>query len=201
MSTAEPLSPERAEYLWDQQGALLDRCELSAAYHGKRERFLGGMERLLQAVTAIAATSAFADIASKTQSLGRWFALLAAVAAILPLVLGLSERARLHGQLKAQFKSILADMYAVGVEWTEEQLSAFKGRVAKGESGEPASLSALVIHCQNEIAAARRQKVYPLRKSEVFFMHFYSFDGAQIVARGPHESAPLPAQPRPPVTS
>ncbi|MFT4243543.1 MAG: hypothetical protein QM569_14820 [Acidovorax sp.] len=197
MSTGE--NPERAKYLWDQQDALLDRCELSARYHGKRERFLGGVERLLQAVTAIAATSAFADIAGKTSDWGRWFALLAAVASILPLVLGLSERARLHGQLKAQFKSILADMYVVGVEWTEEQLSAFKGRVAKAESDEPASLAALVIHCQNEIAVTRHQKFYPLKWWEVALMHFYGFNGARIVARGPRESAPLSAQPRPPV--
>lgn len=199
MSTDENL--ERADYLWNQQGTLLERCELSARYHGKRERFLGGVERLLQAVTAIAATSAFADIASKTSEVGKCLALLAAVASILPLVLGLSERARLHGQLKAQFKSILADMYAVGVEWTEEQLSAFKGRVAKAESGEPASLSALVIHCQNEIAVAHHKEFYPLKWWEIALMHFYGFNGARIVARGPRDSVPPSVKPRPPVAS
>lgn len=194
-------SSERAKYLWTEQGTLLDRCQLSASYHGKRERFLGGMERALQAVTAIAATSAFADIAGKEGDWGKWLALIAAIAAILPLVLGFSDRARVHGQIKAQFKSIMAAMYAAGVEWTEVQLSDFKAQVAKIESGEPPSFAALVIHCQNEIAVGRRQKVYPLSGWEVLWMHLYSFDGAKIVERGARDSVgsvQKPAAPQPP---
>jgi hypothetical protein len=200
MSTTES-SPlvDRAKFLWDEQEELLERCRLSASYHAKRERFLGGMERALQAATAIAATSAFADIAGKDGDWGKWLALIAAIASILPLVFGFSERARVHGQLKAQFKSILAAMYAVGVEWTQEHLSDFKAQVAKIESGEPPSFAALVIHCQNEIAVGRRQKVYPLNWWEVCWMHLYSFDGSRIIERGPRESAPKIAAPQPPV--
>lgn len=182
---------DRAAYIYEEQDTLVDRCRLSASYHGKRERFLGGTERVMQAVTALAATSAFAKIAgdSVSNGLGQGLALVAAIAAILPLVFGFSEKARVHGQLKAQFKTTLAAMYAVGLEWSEEQLSDFKGQVAKIESGEPPALAALVIHCQNEIAVGAREKIYPLEWWEALLMHFISFDGAKIVARGPKDSS------------
>lgn len=178
-------TPDRASFIWDKQGDLMARCELSALYHGKRERFLGSMERTMQALTALAATSAFADIAGKPGgSIGKCLALIAAVASILPLVFGFAERARVHGQLKANYQSILADMYGVGLELTEKQLSDFRSRVAKIEAGESSPLAALVIHCQNEIAVSRDQPVFALSTFEKCFMHFYSFDGAAIYKRG-----------------
>ncbi|MBT9514970.1 MAG: hypothetical protein IV104_21725 [Acidovorax sp.] len=177
-------APDRASFVWDKQGDLMARCELSALYHGKRERFLGSMERTMQALTALAATSAFADIAGKPGStIGKCLALIAAVSSILPLVFGFAERARAHGQLKANFQSILADMYGVGLELSEEQLSEFRSRVAKIEAGESSSLAALVIHCQNEIAVAREQPVFALSIWEKCFMHFYSFDAVAIYER------------------
>lgn len=192
MSAADEAPAEdRATYIFNQQDTLLDRCRLSASYHGKRERFLGGTERVMQAVAALAATSAFADIASTATGggLGQCLALVAAVASILPLVFGFSEKARVHGQLKAQFKTTLASMYAIGLEWTEEQLAEFRAQVAKIEAGEPPALAALVIHCQNEIAVGARQETYPLEWWETLLMHFWSFDGAKIVKRGARESS------------
>ncbi|CAN5437997.1 hypothetical protein BH10PSE18_BH10PSE18_18910 [soil metagenome] len=181
--TVEDEFADGKQWLWNEQEALQDRCLFSASYHGKRERFFSVWERLLQALTAIAATSAFADITGKDNGASRWLALTAAIASIFPLVFGFADRARLHGQLKAGFKSLLARMYAAGIEWDDANLIAFRAQLAELEAGEPASLSALVIHCQNEIATSRKQRCYPLSWWEWLFMHFYGFDGAKIVAR------------------
>jgi hypothetical protein len=179
----------RGDWTWNEQDTLTYRACVSAAYHGRRERAFNVMERVFQAFTAIAATAAFADITGKGD-LARWFALAAAIASILPLVFGFASNAQRHGQLKAGFKSLLASIYAAGAELTEEQLGAFKAKVTELESGEPAGLAALVIHCQNEIAARERKTIYPLRFWERCLMHVYSFDGANIVARASRSTAP-----------
>jgi hypothetical protein len=173
---------DRGNWLWKAQDTLVDRACVSAAYHGKRERFYNVLERIFQAFTAITATAAFAEITGKG-NLARWFALAAAIASILPLVFSFAENARKHGQLKAGFKMLLSSMYAAGVEFTEEQFTSFKAQVADLEAGEPAALAALVIQCQNEIAAAKRQRCYPLTLWEWLGMHFYSFDPTVIVGR------------------
>lgn len=183
-----PSSDEREDWLWEEQDALQDRVQVSASYHAKRERFLGAMERLFQAVAAVTATSAYAglvDVAGQPTGFGKWFALAAAIASIAPLVFGLVERARQHGQLKSDFKTLLADMYQAESRWSESQLFSFKSRVAKLEAGEPQALAALVIQCQNELATSRGRHAYPLDRWEKFWMHLYSFDASAIVKRTP----------------
>jgi len=181
------------DWLWEEQDALQDRVQVSASYHAKRERFLGAVERFFQAVAAVTATSAYAglvDTAGKPNGFGQWFALAAAIASIAPLVFGLVERARQHGQLKSEFKTLLADMYQAELRWSESQLLAFKSRVAKLEAGEPQALAALVIQCQNELAISRGKHVYPLNGWEKFGMHLYSFDPSAIVMRTPRPGTP-----------
>lgn len=182
-------SDARGDWLWSEQDTLTYRACVSAAYHGRRERAFNVLERLFQAFTAVSATAAFADITGKGD-LARWFALAAAVASILPLVFGFATSAQRHGQLKAGFKSLLSSIYAGGPEMTEEQLGVFKSKLTELESGEPAGLAALVIHCQNEIAARERKTIYPLSFFERCLMHFYSFDGASIVERAKRNVAP-----------
>lgn len=181
------VSEERAAWLWKEQDALIYRVRISAAYNGRRERFFNVWERLLQAFTAITATAAFTDLAGKDGNgvvgIASWFAFAAAVASIVPLVLNLAGNAQRHGQLKSAFKSLLASMYSTRTELTEGEIAAFKAKVTEIEAGEPAAMPAVVIACQNEIAASEGKPVYPFGFWVRCWMHFYPFDGAEIVRR------------------
>jgi RNAse (barnase) inhibitor barstar len=175
-------SADRSDWLWTQQDTLTHRVRVSVAYHAKRERFFGVLERLSQALAAMAATSAFADIVGKGEN-AKWFALGAAVASLLPLVFGFAEQARKHGQLKSGFNTILSALYQAGVELDEAAITQFKAQVADLEAGEPAALGALVIQCENEIATAEKKRAYPLTLWERAWMHFYNFDPTAIISR------------------
>lgn len=188
MAEENTTSEERAAWLWTEQDALTYRVRISAAYNGRRERFFNVWERLLQAFTAITATAAFADLAGKDYNgipgVASWFAFAAAVASIVPLVLNLAGNAQRHGQLKTGFRSLLASIYSAGTELTEDQIVAFKAKVTELEAGEPAAMPAVVIACQNEIAASEKKPLFPLTLWERCWMHVYPFDGAAIVRRG-----------------
>lgn len=183
MEEEQTVGESRADWLWRQQDDLVHRVSVSASYHGRRERFFNITERIFQAFTALTATVAWADIAGREGGTVRWFALAAAVASIIPLVFNLSGNAQRHGQLKTGFKTVLASLYAAGTELTEDQLVAFKAKVTELESGEPATLPAVVILCQNEIATRERKTVYPLTFWERCWMHVYPFDGSVIIDR------------------
>jgi hypothetical protein len=191
MADDQGVSEERLDWLWDEQEKLVYRVRLSAAYNGRRERFFNVWERLLQAFTALTATAAFSDLAGKDGTLAKWFALAAAVASILPLVLNLSGNAQRHGQLKSGFKSLLANIYAAGTELTEQQINEFRAKATELEAGEPAGMPAVVIACQNEIAANERKPIHRLNFWERCTMHFYPFDGARIVRRAEREKEEL----------
>lgn len=190
------ISEARAQWLWDEQEALIHRVCVSAAYHGRRERFFNLWERFLQAFTAITATAAFADLSVKDSTTTKWFLFLAAAASIVPLVANLAGNAQRHGQLKTGFKSLLATIYAAGTELTEPQILAFKSKVSELESGEPAPMPGVIILCQNEIAARERKAVYPLTIWERCWMHYYPFDGAEIVDRARRKAVDVAAPAR-----
>jgi hypothetical protein len=177
------ISEARKKWLWNQQDDLEHRICLSAAYHGRKERFFNIWERLFQAAAALSATAAFADLAGKDTPIAKWFALAAAVASIIPLVFNLAGNAQRHGQLKAGFKSLQGMLYSGGTELTEEQINTMKAKVAELESGEPAAMPGVVLACQNEIATRERKMVYPLNFWERCIMHFYPMDTSRIVQR------------------
>jgi hypothetical protein len=186
---APVISEARKKWLWDQQDDLEHRICLSAAYHGRKERFFNIWERLFQAAAALTATAAFADLSGRDTPIAKWFALAAAVASIIPLVFNLAGNAQRHGQLKAGFKSIQGMLYASGSELPEDQINTMKAKVAELESGEPAAMPGVVLTCQNEIATRERKMVYPLNFWERCIMHFYPMDTGRIIQRAMDKKA------------
>jgi len=170
------VSDQRRTWLWDQQHALVCRIELSAIYHRKRERFLSHSQKFLQALTALTATFAFSELA-KPVGIGPWAALVAAIGSVMPLVFGFSERARDHAQLAIEYRRLLAEVRKLGARLTETQLTEMNGRFASLEVTERASLGALVVDIQNEmaIAAGHSDRVVRLTWYQRTFMHFIDF--------------------------
>ncbi len=132
-------------------------------YHGKRERFLTLCERLAQATAALTATAAFARVVDQGP-VDRWFALVAAVASVLPLVFLWSSRANKHAILAAEHLRLLSSLTADGYDLTEDRLVHYQSQLFAIEANERASMGALVVHCQNEmaIAAGHPESVVPL---------------------------------------
>jgi hypothetical protein len=177
------LSEERRAYIWQQRDDLRYRARLSAAYHSKRERFFTLNERLFQAFTAITATAAFSDLVGRDGPYAKWFAFFAALFSIIPLVFNFSGKGNEHAVLAGEHRRLLAEIAGCGLECSEAQLVALQVRFAQVEVAERASLGALVVACQNEMAAMEGKASYPLNLRERLFMHFVHFDPAKISAR------------------
>ena len=167
MEQLAAISNERRAWIDSKHHALRCSVELSALYHSKRARFLTLIERVCQAVAALTATAAFSQLAgpAETSKAGQWFALAAAVASILPLVFAWSSRSNTHSVLASEHKRLLTKIVAAGEELSEPQLVAFTAELRGIEATEGASLGALVVHCQNELALAsgNTSSIVPLR--------------------------------------
>lgn len=173
-----------AAALWNEQWAVQRQADLSARYHRKRERWFALCERWLQALAALLATSAFAQLAGAGDG-SRWLALVAAGCSVFSLVFGVAERARVHGQLATEYRRLLADLRGAGLRLAEAQVVQLKARLAGLEVSEPDPMNALVMDCENEIAIAAgdRGNVVPLSLWERLWMQVWSFELEPIYAR------------------
>jgi hypothetical protein len=191
-SAVNGAAPAYESWLHEKQHQVMYAAELSALYHGKRERFLLTCERASQAAAALTATAAFSQIAAGNQVLLGVSSVMAAVASILPLVFGWASRANKHAVLAGDHRRLLARMQAAGFVLTEQQVSAFRSELTAIEAAEDASLGALVVQCQNEIAAATNnpESIVPLTRSQRALMHVFDFDVQPSVAREPAPAKP-----------
>lgn len=171
-------STERARWLDEEQHFLVQRLELSAAYHSKRERFLLTCERLSQGIAAVAATAAFTQFFNPQNANTPYFSMFAAVASITPLVFGWASRANKHAVLAGDHRRLLSRVIGTSFDLSEEQLVVFRGDLAAIEANEGASLGALVVQCQNELASASNHPefVVPLKWYQRALMHILDFD-------------------------
>lgn len=183
-SVAQIPTESRPTWLDKEQHELLCHIELSAMYHAKRERYLLLCERLCQAATALTATAAVSQAVTLVPAVGGGFSLamalgiVTAVASILPLVFAWASRSNRHAAHAGDYRRLLADVVSTGYELTEPQLTAYRAKCAQLEHAEDASLGALVVQCQNEMAIARghHESVIPLRFHHRLFMHVWDWD-------------------------
>lgn len=163
----------RDRWLFEQQYQLEYRVELSAIYHGKRERFLLTCERTAQGVAALSATAALSNALQAWPGAELGFGVLTAVASVAPLVFGWASRANKHATLAGDHRRLLGRIRRAGIELTEAQVVEFRGELAEIEANEGASLGALVVQCQNELAATAKDPapLVPLRWYHRMFMH------------------------------
>ena len=171
---------------WTDRHNLLWRCELSALYHDKRERHLDGWDRLSKLISVLGGAAAFSFIRIAAPTSGGassldWAAISAVVIAFtsgLSLVYQYSTRARRHAELARDFKKLLGDIERVDTMVVDaSQLGIWKSQLRSLESGEPASLNALVTHCHNELSVAHGHEdhVTPLPWIQRWLMNYLDF--------------------------
>jgi hypothetical protein len=160
--------------LWAQRHDALYRAELSSLYHRSRERFFDGCDKAAKAVAIIGGSAAFATLGVSVQIA----AAAITITSTLALVYGLTERARRHADLAAQFGRLEAEIVARGEHaFTAEDVTRWAAQVRQLETGEPATLWALTTLCQNRIAVAQAhpEQVVALPWYQRAFAHVMDF--------------------------
>jgi hypothetical protein len=155
---SDVLTEESENYLWKKRHAVLYHAELSSLYHRKRERFFALFDRGSKAFALIAGTAAFSSLL-ETAEAKSYAGLVVALVTIPGLVFGWADKARLHSDLAQKFTQIQAEIAQAGErDFTEQQLNEWSAKLRLIEATEPPALSALVKHCQNQLAAASGEK-------------------------------------------
>lgn len=159
---------------WKNREAVTYRCELSALYHRKRQRFFGYWQRIANALALGAAAIGFSAFGATVP--GMVLAAIAALVAVLSVVFGWGDLALVHAHLASRFIGLRAELEAAGTA-AQKRLDEFAARAFAIEAEEPPALSALVRICQNELARARGASAYiqPLTRWERLMAHFVDF--------------------------
>jgi hypothetical protein len=180
--------------LWDERWRLVCRLRLSALYHLKRERFFDNADRCIKAFAVIGGAAAVSQlIADATAKL--WIAALVSVLSTVSLVFALSQKARRHSELARDFTKLLARVEEAGPYPSPDKLDKFCSEITNLEASEPAAMSALVRHCENQISMStgHPEEVIPLTPWQLLWMHLWDF--ALEVKTPPKPPAPLAAPP------
>jgi len=162
--------------LWDRRHGILYRIELSVLYHRKRERFFDTVDRLIKTVALIGGSAAFAK--ATDADIVKWAAVAIALTSAFSLVFAFSERARKHAELGKSFSELAANLLQKGErDFSEADLNLLEADVRHLESTEPATLGALVVICQNELAVAQNhpEMLHELRFHQRLFAQFWDF--------------------------
>lgn len=145
-TTNDPLKAPRWALLW--------AVQKSQRYHGRRSVFF---DRLNKTTSLVGLLGGTAVVASLGETAPAWVALAGALAVAvlsgLDLVVGTSEMARRHNDLRRRFCELEAEMQAKP-HVDEMLLSAWKSKRLAIESDEPPSYVALDILCDNELRRA-----------------------------------------------
>lgn len=168
---------------WEDRWSLLWRVRVSAFYHSKRERFLDGVDRAAKAASALGGAATFAWLMSHPIA-GMTAAASITLVSLLSLVYDPATKARRHAELARDFKRLESDIVACGNSLAPAQVAVFEAKLTQLESGEPASLGALVTQCHNELAVAlgRPELVTPLPSLQRFFKNWFDFDQSNTPA-------------------
>lgn len=129
------------------------RCNLSALYNRKRERFFVLCDRWAKFCALIAGGAAFSTFLSTVDQKAMAGVIVSAVT--LPsLLFNWTERARLHAELANKYLKLRADISRVGSrEFSRENINDWRAELYLIEQTEPSILSAVLAECHNHIAS------------------------------------------------
>lgn len=136
------------------QQDLLLSVRRSIRYHDRRTGFFDNLHRITNALTVLLAGIIFVELfGGKVPCALQWLAGLSAALSIVDFVVGYSERADRHRNLKRQFAELEADIAGSDPN-NSAQWNAFVGRRVRIEGKEPPIYRALDLQCQNELLIA-----------------------------------------------
>lgn len=143
---------------WERRHQVMYKCQVSALYHRKRERFYGLLNRLSAAVALIAGSAAMSDFLTTLEAKSIAGGLVAMVT-IPGIVFSWAEQAKDHAVLASRFIAPEAEVEGLAV--TDEQtLNERMQRAIALEAEEPPQLATLTRICQNEVASASGHETY-----------------------------------------
>lgn len=175
------MSNEVDQHCWDRRCALIYKVRLSILYHLKHSRFLSGLDKTISILTAASATAAVSSVMKASgEPVDMWASAITAVLSIIPLVFNPSEAAKKHTELAFQFRKLLAEFERAGLHWRVDQCDEFTAKLVEQEATEPASLSALVAHCQNELNLASDGPQVNLNWFQSLMKHLIPFDAGKL---------------------
>ena len=125
------------------------------------------------AIAAIGGSAAFIALIGDATLIAKIIAAIIAVTAALDVVIGFSERARVHDDLYRRWSDLEAKMIRHGTP-TEKVLRGWKADRTLIEKEEPTPLSALNVICHNEEAEVREygeDKLHHVRWYQRAFCH------------------------------
>lgn len=136
-------------------------------YNGKRQTFFDGLHKLTLFTNAVLGSSAFVTIISNQPTVAAWLTAIIAIVSAADNVVGFSERARLHQELRSRYYDLYCAIVAVSDDAFNEE--AFRERRLRIERDTPPTRRVLDVVSRNEEDIARgwsfseTQYVSPLR--------------------------------------
>jgi|GEM_PF-3354582 len=161
------------QYLWGQRHLALEKAEVSALYHQKRERFFELLDKYSKATSLLCGSAALWKIANPR--VVEAMALAITFLSALSLVFSFSERSKRHAELARGFCLVAGDIVKLGRDFLDADVNRWNESLYKLDASEPPALGALVVLCQNEIALAKDQPdaVIPQNVCVRLLAHFF----------------------------
>jgi hypothetical protein len=128
---------------------LQARLILSARYHDRREAFFDRWDKLAKGIAVIGGAASVTTLLAQSEPWRVAVALTITITSTASLVFALSQRARVHHDLKKRYQAIEAQFVSLSAP-TDEQVAAWFAEIAQIEGDEPPVLPALARICQNE---------------------------------------------------
>lgn len=174
VAQAAPSEQDPRASIWNERWGFMYRLRVSALYHQRRERFFDNWDKVAKAVAVIGGAAAVSQLISDPTT-KLWAAAAVSVLSTISLVFGFSQKARRHSELARDFMRLLARIEEAGPYPPAEKMDKFAAEFASLEASEPASMSALVRHCENLFYMSSGQPGKPLTWWKRLFMHYWDF--------------------------
>lgn len=164
-----------SDYAWNEWLSLTNRCDLSALYNRKRERFFVLCDRWSKIFSLIASGAAFSSFLASSEQKAIAAVVVSAVT-LSSLLFSWSDKARLHGELAQRYLALRAEISRIGKrEFTEKDLGNWEAEISIIEQLEPPILSAVLAECNNHIASREyeSEKIIKLSVRQKIFAHLF----------------------------
>lgn len=169
---------------WGERYKIVWNLRLSTLYHQKRERFFDKWDRGIKAFAVIGGAAAVSQLIANPNA-KLWIAAAVSVVSTVSLVFGLSQLARRHADFARDYCKLLAKVEEAGAYPGTAALDKFRSELLALEATEPATLSALVRHCENLLSLQTGDKdgVITLSRTQYLLMHCWDFSMQEGKAR------------------